>query len=70
MQGEPFTETELFDDPEMIILVKLDRTQTSPWGSTTAAPVFAELVDDLVALLDIPPDSVRLSSEVLAARDE
>jgi cell division protein FtsI/penicillin-binding protein 2 len=54
------------DDPEIIILVKLDRTRTSPWGSMTAAPVFAELVDDLVALLDIPPDSVRLSNEVLA----
>ncbi len=58
------------DDPEIIVLVKLDRTRTSPWGSMTAAPVFAELVDDLVTLLDIPPDSIRLSNEVLAARDK
>ena len=58
------------DDPEIIVLVKLDRTKASPWGSMTAAPVFAELVDDLVALLDIPPDSVRLSNEILAARDK
>jgi cell division protein FtsI/penicillin-binding protein 2 len=57
------------DDPEMIILVKLDRPQASPWGSTTAAPTFAELAKELVGLLDIPPDSIRLQGEVMAARE-
>jgi cell division protein FtsI/penicillin-binding protein 2 len=37
------------DDPEIIALVKLDRPAASPWGSTTAAPAFAELATDLVA---------------------
>lgn len=52
------------DDPEMVVLVKLDRTTASPWGSQTAAPTFAELVEELVVMLDIPPDSVRLQADV------
>ncbi|HSM57056.1 MAG TPA: penicillin-binding protein 2 [Candidatus Sulfomarinibacteraceae bacterium] len=52
------------DAPEMVVLVKLDRTTASPWGSMTAAPTFAELVRELVVLLDIPPDSVRLQADV------
>jgi cell division protein FtsI/penicillin-binding protein 2 len=57
------------DAPEVVVLIKLDRPQASPWGSTTAAPAFAELATDLAALLDIPPDSVRLQGDVLAARN-
>ncbi len=56
------------DAPEVIVLVKLDRPKASPWGSMTAAPVFAELATELVALLNIPPDSVRLQGDMLAAR--
>lgn len=58
------------DNPEIIVLIKLDRPKASPWGSTTAAPAFAELANDLVALLDIPPDDVRLQQEILAARSQ
>jgi cell division protein FtsI/penicillin-binding protein 2 len=47
------------DDPQFIVLVKLDRPGTSPWGSETAAPVFAQLVQRLVVLMEIPPDDVR-----------
>lgn len=56
------------DDPEMLIFVKLDRPQTQPWGSMTAAPTFSGLAEDLLVLLDIPPDSVRLQVDVMAAR--
>jgi cell division protein FtsI/penicillin-binding protein 2 len=56
------------DEPEIIILVKLDRPAVSSWGSFTAAPAFAELAQELVALLGIPPDSVRLQGDVMAAR--
>lgn len=56
------------DDPEIIVYVKLDRPKTQPWGSMTAAPAFADLADELVVLLDIPPDAVRLQADVLAAR--
>ncbi len=55
------------DSPEIIVLVKLDRPET-PWGSYTAAPAFSDLVSELVVLLDIPPDNVRLQADVIAAR--
>ncbi len=57
------------DNPEIVILVKLDRP-TIPWGSETAAPLFAELIDELVVLLNIPPDNIRLQADILAAREE
>jgi cell division protein FtsI/penicillin-binding protein 2 len=50
------------DDPQVIALVKIDRPQISldqRWGSLTAAPTFAELMQQLVVILDIPPDAVR-----------
>lgn len=56
------------DDPEMVILVKLDRMTVSPWGSMTAAPTFAELAEELVVLLNVPPDSVRLQADVIEVR--
>lgn len=48
------------DDPQILVYVKLDRPQSAPWGSMTAAPVFSKLAKELVVLLDIPPDAVRL----------
>ena len=49
------------DDPQLVILYKLDRPTRSEWGSETAAPAFSDLASQLVVLLDIPPDSVRLA---------
>jgi cell division protein FtsI/penicillin-binding protein 2 len=49
------------DDPQFIVLIKLDKPITSPWGSQTAAPVFSRFVSRLVVLLEIPPDDVRLA---------
>lgn len=56
------------DDPELVVLVKLDRTTASPWGSMTAAPTFSELAEELVVLLNVPPDSVRLQADVSEVR--
>lgn len=50
------------DDPRFAILVKLDKPQTSEWGSQVASPVFASVARQLVALIGLPPDSVRLAS--------
>jgi cell division protein FtsI (penicillin-binding protein 3) len=47
------------DDPQFIVLVKLDKPTSSIWGSETAAPVFAQLVQRLVVLMEIPPDALR-----------
>ncbi|MCP4356708.1 MAG: penicillin-binding protein 2 [Chloroflexi bacterium] len=57
------------DNPEVIIYVKLDRPKSQPWGSLTAAPAFAKLAAELVILLDIPPDNIRLQADVIAARN-
>ncbi|MBC7877220.1 MAG: penicillin-binding protein 2 [Anaerolineales bacterium] len=47
------------DDPQFMIYVWLERPESSIWGSETAAPVFAEVAEQAVILLDIPPDSIR-----------
>ncbi|NLX09872.1 MAG: penicillin-binding protein 2 [Chloroflexi bacterium] len=47
------------DDPVVSVLIKLDRP-AGYWGSQTAAPTFQELVERLVVLMEIPPDSKRM----------
>ncbi|GAB4423135.1 MAG: penicillin-binding protein 2 [Anaerolineales bacterium] len=47
------------DDPQFMVYVWLERPGTSIWGSQTAAPVFARVVERTVVLLDIPPDHIR-----------
>ena len=42
------------------VLVMLDRPRDY-WGSQAAAPVFRELMERLVVLLEIPPDAIRLN---------
>jgi cell division protein FtsI/penicillin-binding protein 2 len=49
-------------DPRLIVLVRLDRPQTSPWGSDTAAPVFQRVAKRLFAVLGIPPDAASVAS--------
>ena len=53
------------DQPRFIIYVKLDAPQTSQWGSSTAAPTFAKMVERLVIHMEIPPEEIRqrLASE-------
>jgi cell division protein FtsI/penicillin-binding protein 2 len=55
------------NDPQVIALIKIDRPQISldqRWGSLTAAPTFAELMKQLVVILGIPPDAVRVANNV------
>ncbi|MBN1218769.1 MAG: penicillin-binding protein 2 [Anaerolineae bacterium] len=49
------------DDPQVLVLIIIDRPMTSRWGSKTAAPTFQRIAEQLVVLLDIPPDNVRLA---------
>jgi len=51
------------DDPRVIVLVKLDRPTRSVWASEVAVPVFQRIASELVRMLDIPPDEIRLSRE-------
>lgn len=43
-------------DPQLCILVKIDRPQAGQWGSEVAAPVFAEVASELAVLLGIQPE--------------
>jgi cell division protein FtsI/penicillin-binding protein 2 len=49
------------DDPQFIVYVWLEKPASSPWGSVVASPVFREVVEQLVILMDIPPDDVRMT---------
>jgi cell division protein FtsI/penicillin-binding protein 2 len=45
-------------DPEILVLVKLDRPQVPVhlrWGTQTAAPLFQRVASRLFVLLGIPP---------------
>jgi len=44
------------DDPEILVLVKLDENQDFETGTQAAAPVFAQLADEILQYLSIPPD--------------
>jgi len=48
------------DDPQFMIYIWLDRPSTSIWANDTAAPLFSEIAQKTVILLDIPPDLLRL----------
>ncbi len=47
------------DNPEALVLVIIEEPTTSRWGSKTAAPTFKRIAEQLVIMLDIPPDKVR-----------
>ncbi len=51
------------DDPKFLVYVWLEKPEISIWGSEVAAPVFSDLVSDLVVLMSIPPDSIRLAEK-------
>jgi cell division protein FtsI/penicillin-binding protein 2 len=44
-------------DPQVIVLIKLDRPTSSMWGSETAVPVFQHLATRLFPVLGIRPDN-------------
>ena len=48
------------DDPQFMIYVWLERPSTSIWSNDTAAPLFSEVAQKTVILLDIPPDAIRM----------
>ena len=48
------------EDPQVMVYVWFEKPETSIWGSEVAAPVFREVVQKLVILLDIPPGTVTV----------
>jgi cell division protein FtsI/penicillin-binding protein 2 len=48
------------DDPQFVVYVWLEKPTISKWGSVVAAPVFRDVVEQLVVLMQIPPDEIRM----------
>jgi cell division protein FtsI/penicillin-binding protein 2 len=48
------------DDPRFIVYVWLEKPQSNKAASVVAAPIFKQVVENLVVLMDIPPDAIRL----------
>ncbi len=47
------------DDPQFLIYIWLEKPKTSTWASETAAPLFNQVAQRVVVLLDLPPDEIR-----------
>ena len=47
------------DDPQFMVYVWMNRPSASIWSSETASPVFAQVAEQTVIALNIPPDVVR-----------
>ena len=47
------------NNPQFLVYIWLEKPQSSSWASQVAAPVFQRIVERLVVLMDIPPDSMR-----------
>ena len=44
-------------NPRFLVYIWLEKPTSSPWGSVVAAPVFHDMVNHLVLLMNIPPDN-------------
>jgi cell division protein FtsI (penicillin-binding protein 3) len=49
------------DDPQVSVLIWLERPTSGRWASQVAAPVFRRIAERLVILMEIPPDNVRVA---------
>jgi cell division protein FtsI/penicillin-binding protein 2 len=49
------------DDPKFIEYIWQEKPRTSIWGTVVAAPVFRDVVKELVVLMNIPPENVSAS---------
>jgi cell division protein FtsI/penicillin-binding protein 2 len=49
-------------NPRFLVYIWLEKPTSSQWGSVVAAPVFHDMVERLVVLMNIPPDGALPSS--------
>ncbi len=47
------------DDPQFVMIVKIERPQGVQWAESTAAPLFGEIAEFLLKYLEIPPNRPR-----------
>ncbi|MCJ7622767.1 MAG: hypothetical protein MUO76_04625, partial [Anaerolineaceae bacterium] len=48
------------DDPKFLVYIWLEKPTSSKWGSIVAAPIFSRVVNELIVLMNLPPDDIRL----------
>lgn len=47
------------EDPQFLVYIWIERPKSSPWGSVVAAPLFRDIVQELVVYLDIPSEEIQ-----------
>ena len=52
------------EDPQLMVLVKIDEPRGSPWGTVVAAPAFQRIVQAALPYFKIPPQEPSLVSEI------
>jgi cell division protein FtsI/penicillin-binding protein 2 len=52
------------DNPEIAVLVKIDRPKDVPWGSAVAAPVFSDIANKVLPYLGVAPTETVLVQNV------
>jgi len=48
------------EDPQLVILVKIDEPKDTPWGTVVAAPAFSRMAQAALAYFKIPPQEADL----------
>ncbi len=56
------------DDPQVIVLIKLDEPKSGRWASQVVAPIFRRMAERMVVLMEIPPDDVRRALQAQGGR--
>ncbi len=52
------------EDPQLLVMVKIDEPNGVPWGTVVAAPAFQNVAQATLAYLKIPPQEPALVSEI------
>ena len=52
------------EDPQIVVLVKIDEPQGLPWGTVVAAPAFGRIAQEALAYFKIAPQEPDLVSEI------
>lgn len=50
------------EDPQIVILVKIDEPKDVPWGSVVSAPAFGRIAQAALAYMKVPPSEAALVS--------
>lgn len=48
------------DDPKFMVFMWFEEPTLDEWASMVVSPIFRDMVKELVVLMDIPPDDIRL----------